>query len=542
MSRGEGITNTDDEHAHGGKGSRLRVLHEPVILRPMSHLHTVGAATVLLAGLLLASSAAAQGGTNLAENLQRQMNVEDAMARAAYFRDTPIAERLLLDVGGSFRFGFYGIQTPRSQDQWLQQPDLRLYLLAELDGAHRFFGRLRFEYNQWDFNGTRPVGPDYDEEGWQFPIGEIYWYQFDLAGLIASQGGEPSRDFNIGIKGGRHYYIWASGLVLSNYIYGAQVDITLGDFVGKGMYGQTAGHDTVDFDTSRPGFNTDTARQYAGGMIEYRGLAGHRPYIYYLTQRDGNRGQETVIQPLILGGVPTTFRYDSNYLGAGSLGSIGPNIIYRAEFVQQWGTTLSDPLNRSPVFTPETLAGRPLAVPQQNASISAQAGLVGLTWLARDETDLRLDFQFVIGSGDPNRLDSGTTFGGIAPRKVDHAFNSNGYVNTGLALAPSPTNLAIPSLGFSLNPLASIPIFKDLRYGVTGYLFTKLQSDAPISVLTRPGTGYVGGEIDQNLDWRISSDLNLNIRYGIFLPNKRAFFPGEGKIRQFFYVGMTYAF
>jgi len=61
-------------------------------------------------------------------------------------------------------------------------------------------------------------------------------------------------------------------------------------------------------------------------------------------------------------------------------------------------------------------------------------------------------------------------------------------------------------------------------------------------VLTRPGTAWIGGELDQTLDWRISSDLNLNIRYGIFWPNKDAFFPGENKVRQFFYVGMTYAF
>lgn len=497
----------------------------------------------LTACVFICTAANAQGRSTaeLANNLQRQLDVEDSLARTAYFRDAPISDRLLLDAGGSFRFGFYGIDTPRSEQQWLQQPDLRLYVLTELDGAHRFFGRLRFQYNQWDFNDARTFGPDTNDEGWQNPIGEIYWYQFDLAGMMASQG-ETLHNFNIQIRGGRNYYIWTSGLVLSNYIYGAQADITIGDFVGTGMYGQTAGHDTVDFDTSRPGFETDTNRQYAGGKLEYRGFSGHRPYAYYMTQMDGNAGQQTVIQPNVLGGVPTTFSYDSNYVGGGSIGSFGPNIIYRAEFVQQFGTTLSDSLNRNPVFNPETLAGQPLATPQQDTSISAQAGLAGLTWLARDESDFRLDFQFVIGSGDTNRLDSGTTFGGIAPRNVDHGFNSNGYVNTGLALAPSPSNMIVPSLGASLNLLPSIALFKDLRYGITGYLFNKVESDAPISVLTRPGVPFIGGEIDQSLDWRISSDLNLNLRYGIFIPNSDAFFPNEGKVRQFLYVGMTYAF
>jgi len=501
-----------------------------------------GRLSIAVACACLGTAAHAQRQTAvLAENLQRQLNVEDSIARSAYFRDTPISDRLLLDAGGSFRFGFYGIDTPRSEQQWLQQPDLRLFILAELDGAHRFFGRLRFQYNQWDFNDARTFGPDTNDEGWQNPIGEIYWYQFDLAGLMASQG-ESIRDFNIQIKGGRQYYIWASGLVLSNYLYAAQADITLGDFVATGMYGQTAGHDTVDYDTSRPGFDYNTARQYAGGKLEYRGFSGHRPYAYYLTQQDGNAGQQTVIQPGVLGGVPTTYKYDSNYLGAGSIGSFGPNIIYRAEFVQQFGNTLSDPLNRNPVFNPVTLAGQPLAMAQQKTSISAQAGLFGLTWLARDESDFRVDLQFVMGSGDPDRLDSGTTFGGIAPRNVDRGFNSNGYVNTGLALAPAPTNLIVPSVGVSFAPLAGIPMFKDLRYGVTAYLFNKTESHAPISVLTRPGVPFIGGEFDQTLDWRISSDLNLNLRYGIFLPNKDAFFSSEGNVRQFLYVGMTYAF
>lgn len=525
------------------KGSRLHAAGRMVIL-PAMRRHSGPIAFGAVVAAALATTAVAQRGTSgLAENFQRQLDVEDAEARQAYFRDTPISERLLLDAGGSFRYGFYEIQTPRSQDQFLQQPDLRLYVRAELDGAHRFFGRLRLEYNEWDFNGTRGFGPDTSEEGWQDPIGEIYWYEFDLAGLMASQGGAAPPDFNVVVKGGRQYFIWASGLVLSNYLYAGLVDLTLGDFTLSGLYGATAGHDTVDFDTSRPGYDYNTDRNYLGGKIEYRGLAEHRPYVYYLAQYDGNGGQYNVVQPGVLGGVPTTYNYDSQYLGVGSMGSIGADLVYRVEFVQQWGTTLSDPLNRNPVFNAATLAaGQPLAVPQQQSSISAQAGLAGLTWLARNDMDLRLDGQFVIGSGDPNRLDSGTTFGGIAPRNTDHAFNSNGYVNTGLALAPLPTNLAIPSVGLSLNPFPSNSTLKNVRYGVTGYVFNKLVSNAPISVLTRPGVPYIGGEIDQSLDWRISSDLNFNLRYGIFLPHKDAFFPGEGKIRQFFYVGLTYAF
>jgi hypothetical protein len=116
-------------------------------------------------------------------------------------------------------------------------------------------------------------------------------------------------------------------------------------------------------------------------------------------------------------------------------------------------------------------------------------------------------------------------------------------VNTGLALAPEPANLFCPSLGASSNLLPTSDLFSELRLGVTGYLFTRLQADAPISVQTRlTGSNLVGGEVDATLDWRISSDVNLNLRYGLFMPNSSVFFQGEGKARDFMYAGVTYAF
>jgi hypothetical protein len=175
--------------------------------------------------------------------------------------------------------------------------------------------------------------------------------------------------------------------------------------------------------------------------------------------------------------------------------------------------------------------------------ISAVAGVVGLTWLARDAGDTRLDFQALAGSGSSERLESGTTFAGIAPGATDHSFNSLGYINTGLALAPEPANLFCPSLGLSSNLLPSSDFLSEFRVGVNGYLFTRIQNDAPISIQTRlNGSNLIGGEIDAIFDWRISSDVNLNVRYGIFMPNTSVFFPGEGGARDFVYAGVTYAF
>jgi hypothetical protein len=487
-----------------------------------------------LLALWLAPLAAAQNASVLAENLQRQLNVEDAQFRQSFFANTPIADRLLLDGGGTARFGFSIIDNARSQEQLQYTYDLRMFMRAELDGAFRFFGRLRFLYDNWEYTGTLGLGPDPREDGWQWPIGEIYWGEFDLAGLVQSRQGKRPADFNLIVRGGRNYVIWAQGLVFSNYAYALETELKLGDLTITGMLAESAGYDTVDWDTSRPGYDTDTSRLFSGAKLEWTGIAGHRPYAYYLWQQDMNGGQQATLFPTSPFPVPTTFDYNSGYVGFGSSGSMGPQIVYRSEFAWEYGSTLSDPLD------PTSLT---LTQPQVTNDISAGAGVVGFTWLARDAGDTRADAQFLAGTGSSARLDSGTTFGGIAPGATDHSFNSLGYINTGLALSPEPANLFCPSLGVSSNLLPTHSLFSELRIGVTGFLFMKMDNDAPLSVLTVPGgSNLVGGEVDVLLDWRISSDLNLNIRYGIFLPNTSVFFPGEGGARDFFYSGLTYAF
>ncbi len=483
-----------------------------------------------LAGLV--QHASAQNVNALANNLQRQLNSEDAQYRQDYFKETPISERMLLDAGGTFRYAYNMIQNSRSQSQYLTTPDVRLFLRAELDGGLRFFGRLRFLDNEWDTNGSRYLAPDAKERGWQNPIGEIYWGEFDLGGFSHSSASEM-KEFNVVVKGGRNYIIWGQGLVLSNYMYAVKAELTLGDLGVEGMFAQTAGQDTVDWDTSRPGFDTDTSRIYSGMKLDWKGFANHKPYVFALWQTDQNGGQQNDIgsPPLI---IPTTFNYNSGYVGAGSIGSIGASLVYRGEFAYEFGSTLTDPLD------PNSPSG---SQPQFETDISAAAGLAGVTYLLRDEGDTRIDLSVLAGSGDKHRLDSGTTFGGIAPNNVDHSFNSLGFINTGFALAPDPANLLCPSVGISSDMLPSVSWARDLRLAMTGYLFTKIDNQAPINILTRPGgSNLIGGEVDMTLDWRITSDINFNIRYGIFMPNSSVFYEDQGAIRQFFYVGATYAF
>ena len=62
-----------------------------------------------------------------AENLQRQLNNDDASMRKAYFSNSPISERLTVDYGGTFRYAFNIIDTAQSKETYEQVYDLRLY-------------------------------------------------------------------------------------------------------------------------------------------------------------------------------------------------------------------------------------------------------------------------------------------------------------------------------------------------------------------------------------------------------------------------------
>jgi hypothetical protein len=479
----------------------------------------------LLAGIAATSAAVAQQRPDVIRRLERQQRQFDATFRYAVPPDQPIAERLLMDYGGSARFGFYSIDDAGGSSHFLRQSDAILYLRAELDGAHRFFGRLRFLYNDYnsgdDFDGR---GDDLDE-----PIGDRYWYEFDARGAHLAATGERL-GWNVNARGGRQWLDWGSGLAFSNTLLGGVASAELGPVNLRGVAGVTPGSSTVDFDGSRPGFDSDTSRGYYGLLLEYAGLSAHRPYVYYLMQRDYNSRDFRVFRT-IAADIPTSFDYDSEYLGFGSRGSFGRNLAYRAEVIQQMGEGLSNS------FDPAT--GLPAA--QTREDIDAWAGLAGLTWLFLDANDSRLDFEVVAGSGDDDRLDASNTFGGNAPGTDDEAFNGLGYVNTGLALAPEISNLLSLRLGASTSLWRSPHRPDRVRVGVNGFLFTKLDDDAPLNIRTVPGESFLGGEIDLLLDWRVTSDLSLSVRYGIFIPAD-AMPAGEADPRHFFYFGATYGF
>lgn len=477
-----------------------------------------------LAGMALLAAgaplAAAQNQVQQLDRLERQMRERDLEQRAALKLDQGIAERSVIDAGVILRAGLFLIDDEFSDTHTLRQYEADLFVRADFDGAHRFFGRLRFQYDDWN------SGDSFDDDGDDFndPVVDRAFYEFDYRGLLRAKG-QDSPDFNFNFRGGRQYVAWNSGLALSAPMDAAIAKLQFGDFTLTGIGGRTSTRDVVDFDGSRPNFDERTARWYYGGQLDLE-LDQHTPFVYLLVQEDDNEPRED----LVGGFFPTRFDYDSTYLGFGAKGNITNRWLYAVEGIYEFGETLSSPVT----------AGGGI-VPQERDDISAFAGIGSLTYLFLDDHESRFDFDFIVGSGDDDRLDSSSTFGGNTPGTTDNAFNSLGFVNTGLALVPNVTNLVIVRGGYSTSPLMNrITRQGDLRVGVDGFFFHKLDNDAPISVPTT-NDGYVGFEIDFFIDWRITSDLFATVRYGAFFPGE-AIPDGQDERRDFLYVGVTYAF
>jgi hypothetical protein len=65
-----------------------------------------------------------------------------------------------------------------------------------------------------------------------------------------------------------------------------------------------------------------------------------------------------------------------------------------------------------------------------------------------------------------------------------------------------------------------------------------MDPQAPIDEPTLEGR-YLGWEPDVYINWQITSDVTLALRYGIFFPSSDVI---SDESRQFFFAGLTFAF
>jgi hypothetical protein len=433
----------------------------------------------------------------------------------------PIDQRVTLDYGAYLTFSYLSLQDNVNNTHGLRQTEFVAFARANFDGAHEFFLRYRTGYR--DFNqgdsftgrGSEPIDGDLDAG----------YYRFDLQRYLAAYKGQTIKD-NIVVKAGRDIVYWGNGLTLSERIDGGMIDVTAGDLTLSFIGGVTPTR-TVDFDSSRPGFDYNTKRGFYGGMATLQ-VGQQHPYVYGLIQRDYNTKDTLTTDNLT-----TKFDYNSWYIGVGSSGPISDRLLYGVEAAYEGGRSISNSF---------TLEGTPtpIQVDQTHDPIEAWAADARLDYLFADAHHTHLSAEVILASGDPDRTNTTNTFAGNRPNTNDHSFNAFGLINTGLAFAPTVSNIMALRLGGSTFPLDFNQSVKRMQLGTDFFVYAKMNRQGGIDEPSDPGARYLGWEPDVYMNWQITSDVTLAARYGVFFPDSSAL--AADQARQFLFLSVTYSF
>ncbi len=467
--------------------------------------------TLLVGGLVAPSPAVAQLSLVTSPSSSAFLQLErqrDQEARLALERTLPMTQRLAVDWGGWFDwYNFTFDDGIRNRVQWSY--DLRLWAAFSADtGTHEGYARMRLGFINWK-EGTSYENNDNDTIG---PNLERGWYQLDVTQALQRYG-NVTLPFGLKTKIGRDLVNAGSGYVLSLPLDHVQVQSELAGFQTTFLVGRTPGS-TPNIDRSLPVRN-ETDRVF--WMIEerYKGNPSHEPFVYAIFQDD--RTNENPVDLL------QNYRYDSQYYGWGSTGELVRNLRYNTEWVIQRGSSYGD---RRFLYTND---------------IKAWAFDQELSYLFSHRMQPRISAEYMFASGDQDRLGSPTDArGGNTRDFVDKSFVGFGFRDTGLSLAPRLSNIHIWRVGGSFLPAPDVHFLRNLELGANVFIFAKHRSAAAISdPLAVDASGYLGWETDYYMNYRITSDLSLTVRFGTFFPGE-AF--RESDVRPFLLTGLTWSF
>ena len=427
-------------------------------------------------------------------------------------------ERALFDYGGYLTISYLSLDDLNRNNHSLNQYDLVGYADVNIDQVQEVFLRGRLEWQEFS------PGDAFDGRDHQFhALIERAYYRLDVGRGMAAYNG-TSGDTNLALKAGRQFIYWGEGLSLSQTIDGGVVDLSYKDSAMQFLAGITPAY-TVDLDPSRPHFDNNTHRGFFGAMLSEQ-IGTQTPFIYFLSQQDYNHDYISTTG-VAASAIRTHFKYTSNYLSAGSRGTIGDHFAYGGEAVYETGHTLSNSFD-------DSLA----PIRQTKNRIDAFAGDVRLDYLFNDARKTRASLEGIFATGDDGRRQTTNTLGGSPPNSRDTAFNGFGQVQNGVAFSPNISNLYILRLGASTFPLQQISAFQQLQLGLDMFLFEKFAVSAPLDEPSNR-SGYAGVEPDLFMNWKIKSDITLAMRYGVFFPGSAI---ANNNTRQFFYTGLTLAF
>jgi hypothetical protein len=454
--------------------------------------------------LLGASSAYAQEQPPQAQLLEEER-------RRVLDETIDISQEYEYDYGGWLRGEFILFDDDPYEDRrTLRFYDLRLWGSVRVAEIHRVYARILMQYT--DFNSGDQYG--HSQNTFDGPNLDQGFYEIDLSealGLTKLLG-----------RAGRQYFHLGRGIALNGTMDGLSIE---GETDGWGF--RALGAHTIismdDIDSSRPD-KDDSHRLFVGLSGEGPDLGAHtRPYAYALVQRDLNGTDPP-------GAGSIDFGYDSEYWGIGVRSQPLTFLSLRGEFIFETGRSYPDPF---------TVAGG------STDTESVRAHCLDLLAEAHPDLPLGLRFsaEYLWGSGDADRLSVTNTLFGNEAGTTDEGFLAFGYVHTGIALYPRPSNLHILRLGAAGRPLQGVGrLLEALDVALDWFYYRKDEEDGAISD-TRADLpeSYVGMELDVSVTWRPLSDVIAAVRGGVFMPGD-AYSDATDDNRGFLSASLTYMF
>ncbi len=442
-------------------------------------------------------------------------DIYDQQLRVRLDQQRPVSQTATLDGGGWFSFALFKYDDANAQRfRTLRKSELRLWAQANIADAHTGYIRALTGYEDWNAgDNPRGHGDDYID-----PVIERAWYEADVAKII----GLDTDSYGLKIRVGRQLMEIGTGLALSMPLDAVRAQGYVCDFNWLVFYGKDV-PDWPNIDTSSA-IHDRSKREFFGAQLSYTGLTNHEIFAYYLMNNDMSSEDE----PNPVRRQAQDFGYDSQYIGAGSRGSIlDPNLYYSLEVVGEVGR------NYSQLGTGAT----------GQDEICAMALDVQVEYLFQQPMQPKVWFQYLHATGDSDRAsDTTNTVGGNLLGTRDRAFNGFGFRDTGIAYAPDISNLNMFQVGGSLVPFEKHRWLKNMEVGTKVYFYSKANDDAPTgdSTITDTNSQWLGWEWDVYVDWRVTSDVSFTVRYGNFQPG--AAYDNDQDCRHFLYAALTYSF
>lgn len=498
MARGSGVSASKGPADGGWKAVGVRL---------------TGGATFWVAVGLLAVTAADAGAqprenpiSDAFLNQRREIQLENDRRRQA---DLPPAQRFRIDYGGWFDSYIFLFDDGYESSRTFRQNDLRFWFGFSADeGIHDGYLRVRTSYTDFNYGDSFTRNED-DLDG---PNLERGWYQLDIARMIRKYG-ESEMPLELKMKVGRELVQPGTGYAIAIPLDAVQLQSEFAGFESTFTAGKTPAS-LENIDRSRP-VADHSYRNFFIFEEKYKGFDKHTPFVYYAWQNDGT-GEDP---PNLL----QAYRYNSQYIGFGSSGELVKNLRYSTEWVIERGTSYG---NDRFLHTDD---------------IKAWGFDNLIEYLFDHETKPTIAAEYMFASGDPDRLGSPTNAaGGNRNDHVDNSFIGFGFRDTGLVLAPRLSNIHIWRLGGSFRPLPRVEVAKDLELGTNCFLYAKDQGTGAISdTLADRESSYVGWEMDYYANYRVTSDLSLTVRYGVFFPGTAY---SDQSNRTFLLTGLSWSF